>query len=171
MATLQARLDNQDYKNWVKAALCLDLVKEGLEDLADGRSKDFHRQVLQAAQLGIGHPPGCKQSISFVGNTITISCRHQYCQQFVNAIFDLEIDLRKSFRFRKKKLKNCDVQLLHSEHWELAKIFMNDGQTSVQKTPRDTDLSGIINFLSHCKVAAAAISNIHIISQVRIEQI
>ena len=168
MATLQARLDNQDYKNWVKAALCLHLVKEGLEDLADERSKDFHRQVLQDA--GGSHSVCHTERISFDNNTGTISCCHPYCQQFVNAISDLGIDLNKRFRFR-NNLKNCDVRLWHSEHWELAKIFMNDGQTSVQKTPRDTDLSGIINFLSHCKVAAAAISNIHIISQVRIEQI
>ena len=161
MATLEKRLEDPAYNRWVKAGICLGFVKTGLEVFADQRSQVFHQGVL--GQLRNSGNPSCNgicgQATVWRGK---ISCCNN-CQGFVD-----EIDRQnmKSFRFQQGNWGNSDVQLWPKDPWEMAKIFMNPGQKSSQRSPADTDLSGILNFIDHCALARRDITNTYNISKV-----
>lgn len=170
MSTLQLRLGNQEYNNWIKAGLCLALTKEGLEDFANEKSREFHQTVVDNIQKANIPTAGCSMcntgKITFPGK-IKIDCSHPYCQEFMKQIDQVGVDPNKGFKIGKANLCNSNVQLWHSDPWELAKLFMNPGQQPAQKSANDTDISGIINFISHCQIANNAIANPASVEKVR----
>ena len=161
MATLEKRLEDHAYKRWIQAGICLNFVKEGLELFVDQRSKIFHQNVL--AQLRSSGNPSCNgicaQASVWKGK---ISCCNN-CQAFVNEIVKQNF---KIFKFQQGNWDNSAVQLWPKDPWELAKVFMNPGQKTSQRSPAETDLSGILNFIDHCAVARGDITNVHNISKV-----
>ena len=165
MSTLDDRLNDPGYKNWIKAIICLGFLKTGTEPFADQRSKLFHQHVMNV----LGGNPSAKQLCN--GSNIyfdkrkrkwVISCCNK-CQQYIDVI---ETQKSPGFTFRQTNWNNSDMQLWPNEPWEMAKTYMNSGQKRVHKTPKDTDISGILNFLDHCLMARNGISNSQYISQV-----
>lgn len=160
MNSLQGRLQNPDYKNWVKASLCLIHTKEGLEDFADSASRLLHRNILnnltRASIPTSGHPV-C--GITINRQNLFNTCSHPYCQGFLKAVIQEGVDPNHPFTFRPGNLANTDVGQWHGDPWELAKLFMNPGQLATQTCSSQTDLSGIINFLSHCRVPRNQVTN------------
>ena len=73
---------------------------------------------------------------------------------------------KKRFKFKQGNWDNSDVQVWPKNHWEMAKVFMNPGQKKTQTTPKDTDLSGVLNFIDHCMIAKTAVVNKYNISEV-----
>ena len=162
MSTLQQRLQDQDYGNWVKAGLCLALLKEGLEDFADMQSKEFHQNVLaQLANVQPAQSSICdNETISFdKHNQGSISCYHPFCQGFLDAVVQVGIDPNQRFTIRRQNIDNCNVKNWHNDPWELSKLFMNPGQLPTERSPSQTDLSGIVNFLAHCRIPRGNITN------------
>ena len=161
MATLKERLQNPDYKAWIKTSICLGFTKVGLEVFAAENSKTFHKNVLD--QLRIKGNPNSSQvcSQATVRSGRATCCSN--CQDFID-----EIDRQnmKSFRFRQENWDNSNMQLWPNYPWEMAKVFMNRGQKPIQRSPGDTDLSGILNFLDHCIVAKNKITHNGNISKV-----
>ena len=161
MATLKQRLHDPGYKAWIKAGLCLGFVKTGLEDFADQSSKIFHQGVLnQLRNSGnTSYNSVCNQATIRRGK---VSCCNN-CQCFVE---EIDIQNQKCFKFQQGNWDNSDIQLWPKEPWEMAKVFMNPGQKATQRSPVDTDLSGILNFIDHCVVAKRGIVNTYNISKV-----
>ena len=162
MTTLSQRLQDLGYKDWIKAGLCLSFAKEGLKDFAVDRSKQFHKAVLDTLKRN-GNP-----SCNGICNHATInwgrvSCCNN-CQAFVD---EIDQQNQKSFKFKQHNWKNSDMTLWLTNPWEMAKVFMNDGQKPTQRSPVDTDLSGILNFIDHCVVAKRSIVNTHNIAKVK----
>ena len=62
---------------------------------------------------------------------------------------------------------NASVQLWPQEPWEMAKVYMNTGQKGGHKTPKDTDLSGVLNFIDHCMMARGNIIDVQNIPKVK----
>ena len=166
MSSLQARLQNPDYINWVKAGLCLIHTKSGLDDFADTASQSLHQSVLTniIPAFASAAQPVCGISIRRQ-NLITI-CAHPYCQGFLAAVIIKGIDPIHPFTVRPGNLANCDVGQWHNNHWEVAKLFMNQGQLPTQVNPSETDLKGIVNFLSHCKVPRNMVRNVFLLDEV-----
>ena len=162
MCTLEARLQNAEYRNWVKAGICCIYTKEGLEDFADVESKSFYQNVL--ASVPAAGNPVC--GITIYRRSLINPCKHPYCQAFLAAVLREGLDPNHGFTIRQDNLNNTDVSLWHSHPWELAKLFMNKGQKPTQTTPSDTDLSGIANFLRHCKVPRNHVTNVLLINDV-----
>lgn len=162
MASLEKRLQNPDYKTWVKAGVCLGFVKTGLEQFADEKSRLFHKGILNQLQ-STGNPSSqnvCSQAKVLKGKT---TCCYN-CQCYVD-----EIDRQNNycFKFQPGNWSNSDTQLWPKDPWEMAKVFMNPGQKAAQRSPFDTDLSGILNFIDHCSIAKGDIVNTFNISKVR----
>ena len=169
MNTLEYRLKDPTYKNWVKTGICLNLLKEGLEEYADIKSKEFYNAVLASvAKIKTYQISVCdNERITFDNNNRgKITCNHAFCQGFLNAIVQIGIDPTQKFTIRKGNLDNCDVKLWSTDPWELAKLFMNPGQTPSQINPSHTDLSGILNFLQHCQVPRNGVQNVQNIEKV-----
>ena len=168
MSTLKTRLQNPDYKNWIKAGLCLIHAKAGLEDFADRESQLLYQNILtnltRASIATPGHPV-C--GITINRQKLVNTCVHPYCQCFLTAVIQEGIDPHHPFTIRPANLANTDIRQWHSHPWELAKLFMNQGQLPTQTSPSQTDLSGILNFLSHCKVPRNQVTNVLLIDEVR----
>lgn len=64
---LAARLNDREYKNWLKAARCLLLLREGLHPFTSHHMRAFHRDLLQQSSL-LGKP--CQTSCRPRGNTV-----------------------------------------------------------------------------------------------------
>ena len=168
MSSLQTRLRNPDYINWVKAGLCLIHTKSGLHDCADTASQSLHQSVLNniIPTLASAAQPLC--GISIRRQNLITTCAHQYCQGFLAAVINNGIDPTHTFTVRPGNLSNCHVGQWHSHHWQIAKLFMNQGQLKTQVNPTEADMSGIINFLSHCRLPRSTVTNLLLLDEVSI---
>ena len=165
MATLDDRLKDPEYVNWVKAGVCLGFAKNGLETFADQRSSRLHQHVIN--QLGSNPSAKClckKAQVTFdkVGGKCKMSCCKN-CEQYIDELLKMKSP---SCELQQKNWYNSNVQLWPQEPWEMAKVYMNFGQKGDHKSPKDTDLSGVLNFIDHCIIAKNDISNIYNISKV-----
>ena len=166
MSSLQARLQNPDYINWVKAGLCLIQTKVGLDDFADTASQSLHQSILTNIIPTFANTAQPLCGISIRRQNLITTCAHPYCQGFLAAVINNGIDPTHTFTVKHGNLSNCDVRLWHTHHWHVAKLFMNQGQLSTQVNPSETDMSGIINFLSHCKVPRNMMTNVPLLDKV-----
>ena len=167
MSTLQARLNDPEYTYWVKAGICLLYIKEGLEDFATNTYLQFHQNVLAnltRSAIANTRQPVCGVKIN--RQRLVTVCQHSYCQMFLNAVIQEGLDPNQPFTLKPANLANSDVSLWHSHPYELAKLFMNSGQTVAQTGPAQTDLSGLVNFIDHCKVPSSQISSRRLIEEV-----
>ena len=190
---LENRLQNEGYRCWVKDALCLQILKEGLETFADMKSKELHQKMLQELKKmgnpsvakmccsmaeinydsGEIHCKTCKsdkknvtlhelrgicQPIHVDDENCTICCNNANCtncKEYMTVLNDYKAG---NFMFSKESLQNADISKLHKEPWQLAKMFMNGGQDTGTVHPSDTDVSGILNFIKHCRICQESLA-------------
>lgn len=166
MATLEQRLRDTGYKYWMKAGLCLAFVKQGLERFADERSKRLHNYVKISLQNKPAFNKVCTGGkILFDKNNMkfTLNCCC-HCEVYIE---EFERFTSPSFKIKQGNWKNSNVQLWPNSPWEMAKIYMNEGQKSSQKNSTDTDLCGILNFIENCSLPKVDIQNVENVSKVR----
>ena len=168
MSTLQARLSDPEYQNWVMAGICLLYTREGLENFVADTSRQLHQNVLDnltRSSIPNTGQPVC--GITITRQRLVTVCHHPYCQAFLNAVIQEGLDPNHPFTLRHGNLANSNISLWHSHPYELAKIFMNPGQTATQSGPAKTDLSGLVNFIAHCKISSSKISSRQLIEEVK----
>ena len=166
MSTLQTRLQDQDYINWVKAGLCLIHTKSGLEEFAEAASQSLHQSILNniIPTFASAAQPVC--GVNIARQKLIPICTDQYCQNFINEVINIGFDQNHTFTVNRWNLGNSDIAQWHNHHWELAKIFMNRGQLPTQVSASQTDMSGILNFISHCKIPRQKMGNILLVDKV-----
>ena len=137
------RLDDPEYKNWIKVSLALIHSKEALHDFTKNVIDDLHRDIKTRVGTGIctgtsacntnrkgGKPPSCP------------SC-------------DLWVKEIKSQNKGQLQWKNADPTKWDKDPWEIAKCFMNvqggKASSAAVTGPDKTDLSGMLNVLINCK--------------------
>ena len=167
MSSLQTHLQDPNHINWLKARHCLNYTKTGLEDFAEAASQSLHQSILNSIipTFASTAQPVCGVRIMRQGLLVAI-CDHPYCQSFIKEIVKIGLDPNHPFTPRHGNLANCNTAQLHSHHWQVAKLFMNSGQRPTDVHPRQTELSGILNFLAHCKIPRNAVKNIRLIDEV-----
>ena len=155
MSNLDTHLKDPGYILWVQAGTCIGFLKTFLEQLAFHVSASLHKTIMKNLLVCVQkqHDPAkmkmCNHSIiSFkrTHNKWTISCCAN-CQCYIDQLVKF---CDPPFKFRQSNWNNSDIQLWPTDHWEKAKVYMNYGQKRTQKTPQDTDLSGILNFIDNC---------------------
>ena len=167
MTTLQARLNDPEYGYWVKAGICLQYTKEGLEDFVTNTCLQFHANVLaNLTSSAITNPVHPVCGVKIKRQRLVTVCQDPYCQGFLNAVIQEGLDPNHVFTIRHGNLANSDVSLWHSHPYELAKLFMNQGQAAAQTGPAQTDLNGLMNFIDHCKIPSSQISSRRLIKEV-----
>ena len=167
MSTLKARLNDPDYQNWVKAGICLLYTKDGLEDFVDSTTQQLHQNVIANLKRHVGAQTGqAVCGIKFHRQQLVNTCNDRYCQVFLNAVTQEGLDPTHPFTLRPGNLGNSNTSLWHSHPYELSKLFMNAGQPATQSGPAETDLSGLINFMEHCRVPSSQITSLHLLKEV-----
>lgn len=79
---LGARLNDRGYKNWLKAAGCLRLLRDGLHPFTDQHMRAFHRELLDGNPL-LRRP--CQTSCRPRGTEVRAVCR--FCSVLVQLLF------------------------------------------------------------------------------------
>ena len=167
MSSLQARLNDSEYKNWVKAGLCLMYTKDGLEDFVDNTTQQLHQNVIGnlTRQLG-AQTRQAVCGVTFHKQQLVITCNDLYCQAFLNAVKHEGLNPTHPFTIRHGNLGNSNTRLWHSHSYELSKLFMNPGQQPTHSGPAETDLSGLVNFMAHCRVPSSQITSRRLLDEV-----
>ena len=158
VSVLEIHLEDPGYILWVQAGTCMGFIKIFLEQLAAEVSASLHKTVMRNLHVCVqkqNNPAKMKMcnhsDISFKRalNKWTISCCTN-CQCYVDQLVKLT---EPPFKFRQSNWDNSNIPLWPTDPWEKAKVYMNYGQTISQRSPQDTDLSGILNFIDNCSLS------------------
>ncbi|XP_069581518.1 uncharacterized protein CXorf38 homolog [Brachyistius frenatus] len=138
---LKARLNNKEYKNWLKAGKCLVVLKKGLHPFTDRHMKAFHGDLLNR------HPTlrdVCEtSSCSSRGNKLSSSCR--VCTEWKKVILNNRRQPDTTVNW-----DNCVPPLWRTDHWELAKAYMPRGLAKA-KAANQCDASALLNLINYCE--------------------
>ena len=165
MTTLEGRLKDTQYRNWVKSALCLQYTRDGLVAFTEKKSRELNQEIVQQLrQSGNQSVYNLCQTIAFDQQSQSVTC----CT-------DCNDILKEAMKYRAWNLDlnlgNSDPKRLLQQHWQVAKLFMNVGQDVSSTGPNNTDISGLINFIDHCTVPRRCVNNPDNLSKVNINAI
>ncbi|XP_076601664.1 uncharacterized protein CXorf38 [Chaetodon auriga] len=133
---LALRLNDREYKNWLKAARCLLLLREGLHPFTSQHMRAFHADLLNQNSL-LRKP--CQTSCRPRGTKL---CRP--CSEWHTAILKHHRQPDATVNW-----DNCSPPHWRTDHWELAKAYMPRGQG--KKTGADQcDASALLNLINYC---------------------
>ena len=165
MTTLEGRLRDPEYRNWVKSALCLQYTRDGLETFTGLKSWELNRTVIQKLRHSGNR--------SVLNLCRTIAFHHK--RKAVTCCANCNDILKEVMKYRTWNLsltfKNSDATKLLHQHWQVAKLFMNGGQDVFSTGPNNTDISGLINFIDNCTVPRRYVTNQDNIEEVSINVI
>ncbi|XP_034411810.1 uncharacterized protein CXorf38-like [Cyclopterus lumpus] len=137
---LAVRLNDREYKNWLKAGRCLLILKEGLHPLITQRARAFHGDLLN--QNPLLRKPCETSSCKPRANRLSSACRACAGWQAVILRHRRQPDASLNW-------DNCFPPNWRTDHWELAKAFMPRGQGKV-KGAEHCDASALLNLINHC---------------------
>ena len=158
MTTLEGRLRDPEYRNWVKSALCLQYTRDGLVPFTGLKSLELNQTVIQKLRhSGNRSVFNLCPTIAFDHRRKIVTCRTPGCTD-CNDILKVVMQYRKTRNFD-LNLKNSDVSKLLHQHWQVAKLFMNAGQDVSSVDPNNTDISGLLNFIDNCTVPKSYVTN------------
>ncbi|XP_067331290.1 uncharacterized protein CXorf38 isoform X2 [Channa argus] len=153
---LVLRLNDRDYKNWLKAGRCLLILKEGLHPFINQQMKAFHRDLLNQNDLlrKPCHTSSCKPS----GNKLSSTCR--LCTEWQKVILRHHRQPDATVNW-----DNCSPPSWRTDHWELAKVirYRNELMHSCEMRVKDewmrhyqTTLKKFVRQFSHIPQMATA---------------
>lgn len=137
---LAARLNDREYKNWLKAGRCLLILKEGLHPFVSHHTRAFHADLLNQSPL-LRNP--CETSLCKPKrNQLSSACRP--CAEWRTVILRHRRGADATVNW-----DNCFPPSWRTDHWEVAKAFMPRGQGKV-KGAEQCDASALLNLINHC---------------------
>ncbi|XP_074545029.1 uncharacterized protein CXorf38 [Halichoeres trimaculatus] len=137
---LAVRLNDREYKNWLKAGRCLLILKEALHPFITRHMRAFHGDLLHRNSR-LRKP--CDTSACLPrGNKLTSACRS--CSEW-----QTEILRHHTHRKATVNWDNCFPPHWRTDHWELAKAYMPRGQGKV-KSADQCDASALLNLINFC---------------------
>ncbi|XP_069492640.1 uncharacterized protein CXorf38 homolog [Ambystoma mexicanum] len=140
LSELALRLNNADYKNWVKAGHCLLLLKSSLESFLGSQMKLFH-QCLLSESPGLGR------------RRCTGQCRAQgrQFQPRCSACAEWKRQILNHHKNRNGEVNwgNCKPSKFSINYWEIAKAYMPRGQSDKQG-PDKCDAAALLNLINLC---------------------
>ncbi|KAF1383413.1 hypothetical protein PFLUV_G00131650 [Perca fluviatilis] len=136
---LAVRLNDKEYKNWLKAGRCLLILKDGLHPFITDHVRAFHRDLLNQNTL-LRKP--CVTSCKPRGNRLSSACR--VCSEWQTVILKHHRQPDSTVNW-----DNCFPPNWRTDHWELAKAYMPRGQGKV-KGADQCDASALLNLINYC---------------------
>ncbi|XP_052760976.1 uncharacterized protein LOC128203556 [Mya arenaria] len=167
MASYRDSLREKEAQNWVKAALALNITKDGLQDFLEDVLTCVHQDIYSAVRTSKGLPSGAACAHCFTENvfmcptrgicTSTRNCRFHKCPQKLyapcpNGICEgVRDEIIKHHSFSGPSWKNTNADKWSTIPWEIAKCFLPpDGYKTVSSI-KDSDFNGVISVMMNCK--------------------
>ncbi|CAJ1071636.1 LOW QUALITY PROTEIN: uncharacterized protein CXorf38 homolog [Xyrichtys novacula] len=137
---LAARLNNTEYKNWLKAGRCLLILREGLHPFVSHHTRAFHADLLN--QNTLLRRPCVTSTCKPKGNKFCSPCR-------TCSVWQTEILRHHRQRDPTVNWDNCFPPHWRTDHWELAKAYMPRGQGKVKRADQ-CDAAALLNLINFC---------------------
>ncbi|XP_052819916.1 uncharacterized protein LOC128245729 [Mya arenaria] len=167
MASYRESLKEKEAQNWVKAALALNITKDGLQDFLEDVLTCVHQDIYSTVRTSKGLPSGAACAHCFTENvlkcptrgicTSTRNCRFHNCPQKLyapcpNGICEgVRDEIDKHHRFSGPSWKNTNADKWGTIPWEIGKCFLPpDGYKTVSSI-KDSDFNGVISVMMNCK--------------------
>jgi len=163
MASLDERLRDSKYANWLKVTYGLTRVKDGLGFVTGQIMSEFQGEIKN--ENNIVEPcnsDSCtSRSIKSRGADKFV-CPNNVCSNFLQRIV-AEHTNRNSICW-----KNCSVRDWPERCWEIAKAYMSPGYESTSG-PESTDCAGLLQLIRNCKQFSAKMQlNAHTTDKVKL---
>ncbi|XP_077869998.1 uncharacterized protein LOC100377645 [Saccoglossus kowalevskii] len=155
MAT--SRLNNDEYKNWLRVGRSLLEMCKGLDKFITAENNNFHSQLKTKL-------PACTSKNCKGNENKPPSKRKHVCP--VCAKWEVEILTHHSNK-GSVYWQNADNTKWFTVAWEVAKVFMPRGQKKTVTTASETDSSALLNLMSNCKKFHAYIKDTQKVLKVR----
>ncbi|XP_018411827.1 PREDICTED: uncharacterized protein CXorf38 homolog isoform X2 [Nanorana parkeri] len=139
--SLLLRLNCREYKNWMKAGYCLQILQSRLQGFIDSEMKTFHRH-LTANISRAGGPQRQRCQCRAKGKQFHPNC--PVCMKLKELIL-----LHHNNRNGEIHWGNCDPSLWPTQYWEVAKVYLPRGHTN-SKGPQQCDAAAILNLINSC---------------------
>ncbi|XP_052759623.1 uncharacterized protein LOC128202647 [Mya arenaria] len=167
MASYRELLKEKEAQNWVKAALALNITKDGLQDFLEDVLTCVHQDIYSAVRTSKALPSGAACAHCFTENllmcptrgicTSTRNCRFHNCPQKLyapcpNGICEgVRDEIIKHHRFSGPSWKNTNADKWSTIPWEIGKCFLPpDGYKTVSSI-KDSDFNGVISVMINCE--------------------
>ncbi|XP_052759743.1 uncharacterized protein LOC128202711 [Mya arenaria] len=167
MASYRESLKEKEAQNWVKAALALNITKDGLQDFLEDVLTCVHQDIYSTVRTSKGLPSGAACAHCFTENvlmcptrgicTSTRNCRfHIFPQKLYapcpNGICEgVRDEIIKHHSFSGPSWKNTNADKWSTIPWEIGKCFLPpDGYKTVSSI-KDSDFNGVISVMINCE--------------------
>lgn len=138
---LQVRLNDREYKNWLKAGRCLIILKDFLLPFTEKHMRSFHGDLLNRIPL-LKTPcqnPTCRPR----ANKLVSPC--SVCSEWQKVIIRNHRQPESTINW-----DNCFPPHWRTHYWEVAKAYMPRGQAKM-KDGGQCDASALLNLINYCK--------------------
>ncbi|XP_052820161.1 uncharacterized protein CXorf38 homolog [Mya arenaria] len=168
MASYRESLKTKEAQNWVKAALALNITKDGLQDFLEDGLTCVHQDIYSTVRTSKGLPSGAACVHCFTENvlkcptrgicTSTRNCRfHNYPQKLYapcpNGICEgVRDEIVQHHRFSGPSWKNTNADKWSTIPWEIGKCFLPPDGYKTMSSIKDSDFNGVISVMINCKV-------------------
>ncbi|XP_052820892.1 uncharacterized protein LOC128246636 [Mya arenaria] len=167
MASYRDSLREEEVQNWIKAALALNITKEGLQIFVEEVLTCVHQDIYNNVRTSKGLPGGATCVQCFTENVLKCStpkictskknCKFHYgpLKQYVpcpNGICEgVRDEIVQHHRFSGPSWKNTNADKWSTIPWEIAKCFLPpDGYKTVSSI-KDSDFNGVISVMMNCE--------------------
>ncbi|XP_069745472.1 uncharacterized protein CXorf38-like [Narcine bancroftii] len=137
---LSIRLNDEGYKNWIKAGLCLQKVRDCLLGFVRTEMEKFHQFLL--GTNSILRQQICTNFCRSQGTKFQGACC--VCQQWKREILNHHTNQNNVIYWG-----NCSPLLWPTNAWEVAKVYMPRGQANRQG-PENCDAAALLNLFVFC---------------------
>jgi len=149
MTSLEERLLDKGYANWLQVTYGLKCVKNGLCTVTEMVMEQFQSEILQenniSAESEACSNDSCSSKSIRQQGVGKFSCPNNVCSSLLKSIVE-EHSNKKVITW-----ENSDVRKWTKKCWEIAKVYMGHGQASTNTGPATTDCSGLLQLVRNCK--------------------
>ncbi|KAI0212913.1 hypothetical protein LSAT2_002116 [Lamellibrachia satsuma] len=146
------QLNDVDYINWLKAAKAAHCTVEGLRSFCRSEMIAFHNSVVTLLGSTQCSVPCTNADLVYGKGNLSIVCNSGVCSKWL-----AKIVANLPYVGFKLTVNNSNINKWPIEPWQVAKLFMAQGQDPASVSSNDTDISGILQLLTNCKHFSAAV--------------
>lgn len=144
---LERRYSNEKFLMFLKAGETLYCARDALSPLCKRVMDEFQQDMLKKLNID----PNKKYEHTCESKDIS-QYRVKFCTDGICNGMLKEVEKAKVEVNRSKSVfwGNTDLRKWPTDSWEIAKVFMGQGQKPENKSPYQTDSSGIFHLILHC---------------------
>ncbi|XP_052799198.1 uncharacterized protein LOC128230797 [Mya arenaria] len=157
-------LSKKDTQNWIKAALALNITKEGLQDFVENVLTCVHKDIFSTVSTSKSLPSGAICAHCFTENVLKCPtrgiCTSTRICRFHNTLQpnpcpkgiceDVRDEIIQHHRFTGPSWKNTNADKWCTSPWEIGKCFLPpDGYKTVPSI-KESDFNGVLSVMLNC---------------------